>query len=55
MKNLNVRMSDELHARLKEAAEEDDRSLNGEIITLLKSAVWLRDYKVSREIFGEKP
>ena len=53
MKNLNVRMDDELHARLKEAAVEADRSLNGQIVALLKSALSLRDYKVSREIFRE--
>jgi hypothetical protein len=51
MKNINVRLEDELHAQLKEAAGEDSRSLNGEIITLLKSGLHLREMKVADAIF----
>ena len=47
MKNLNVRMSDELHARLKEAADGDERSLNGEIIWLLQAALYQRQRQES--------
>ncbi|WP_131745850.1 Arc family DNA-binding protein [Frankia sp. Cppng1_Ct_nod] len=39
MKNLNVRLPDDLHARLVEAAKEDTRSLNSEIIHLLREAL----------------
>lgn len=46
MRNLNVRMSDELHARLKAAADGDIRSLNGEIIVLLEEAL---DKRAERE------
>ena len=34
MKNLNLRIPDELHERFKEAAEHDRRSLNAEILWL---------------------
>lgn len=39
MKNLNVRIDDELHARLVEAAHQDKRSLNSEILILLHEAL----------------
>ena len=39
MKNLNVRLPDKLHARLQMAALDDNRSLNGEILTLLSDAL----------------
>ena len=35
MKNLNVRMPDEMHARLAAAAEASRRSLNSEVLYLL--------------------
>ena len=35
-KNVNVRFDDETHARLKAAAERDGRSLNGELLWLLR-------------------
>lgn len=38
MKNLNLRVPDELHARLKALAESDHRSLNAEIVHLLDRA-----------------
>ena len=44
MKNLNVRLSDELHARLKDAAAADSRSLNSEIVVLLSEALSERSY-----------
>jgi hypothetical protein len=43
MKNLNVRLTDGLHARVKQAAETDDRSLNGQVTWLLKLGLDLRD------------
>jgi predicted HicB family RNase H-like nuclease len=43
MKNVNVRMEDDLHARVKDAAAADDRSLNGEIAWLLKAGLDTRD------------
>jgi predicted HicB family RNase H-like nuclease len=39
MKNLNIRISDELHTKLKKAAGQDNRSLNSEIITMLDDAI----------------
>lgn len=41
-KNVNVRLDDDLHAQLKAAAAEDDRSLNGEIAWLLKAGLRAR-------------
>jgi predicted HicB family RNase H-like nuclease len=34
MKNVNVRIPDELHARIKQAAAESRRSFNAEILWL---------------------
>lgn len=39
MKQLNLRLSDELHAKLKVAAEAERRSLNAEIVVLLERGV----------------
>jgi hypothetical protein len=39
MKTLNVRMDDDLHARLKATADHDQRSLNAEITWLLRAAL----------------
>ena len=39
MKNLNVRIDDQLHSRLTEAAQLDKRSLNSEILILLEEAL----------------
>lgn len=36
MKTLNLRLDDGLHAKLKEAAERDHRSVNQEIVWLLE-------------------
>jgi predicted transcriptional regulator len=39
MKSVNVRLDDELHARLKAAAERDHRSLQQQITWLLETSV----------------
>jgi len=39
MKNVNVRLDDDLHAQLKKAAERDNRSLQQQIVWLLKAGV----------------
>jgi plasmid stability protein len=39
MKHLNVRLDDETHARLKAAADRDSRSMNAELLQLLKFAL----------------
>jgi hypothetical protein len=39
MKSVNVRLDDDLHARLKETAERDNRSLQQQIIWLLKTSL----------------
>jgi predicted HicB family RNase H-like nuclease len=50
MKNLNVRLSEELHARLKATAAQDKRSLNSEILILLDRALAVRELsKESRD------
>jgi predicted HicB family RNase H-like nuclease len=36
MKNINLRLDDKLHARVKAQADHDHRSLNQEIIWLLE-------------------
>jgi predicted HicB family RNase H-like nuclease len=43
MKNLNLRLPDPLHQRVKDHAERDDRSLNSEVLWLLKLAMDVRD------------
>jgi predicted HicB family RNase H-like nuclease len=39
MKNVNVRIPDELHARIKNAADTDRRSLNAEILWLIEQGL----------------
>jgi predicted HicB family RNase H-like nuclease len=39
MKQLNLRLPDYLHTKLREAAERDHRSLNSEIVHLLEQAL----------------
>ena len=36
MKNVNVRIPEDLHARIQQAAEHDRRSLNAEILWLIE-------------------
>lgn len=36
MKNVNVRIPDELHARIQRASERERRSLNAEILWLIE-------------------
>ena len=50
MKNINVRMSDELHARIKTAAGQDNRSWNGEAITLWAEALDIRNIPSLRHV-----
>jgi predicted HicB family RNase H-like nuclease len=38
-KKITIRISDDLHQKLIEAARRDTRSINGEIITLLEKAL----------------
>lgn len=40
---LSLRVSPELHARLKAAAEADVRSLHGEVVWLIEEALTTRD------------
>jgi hypothetical protein len=42
-KKLTIRLPKELHDRLVALAEQDTRSLNGEIVALLRAAVAERD------------
>lgn len=39
MKHISLRLPDDLHALVVEAAQQDTRSLNGEIIHLLRLAL----------------
>jgi plasmid stability protein len=39
MVNFNIRLPDDLHAKLKVAAERDRRSIHAEILWLLEHAV----------------
>jgi predicted HicB family RNase H-like nuclease len=39
MKNITLRLPDDLHALVVAAADQDERSLNGEIIWLLRQAL----------------
>lgn len=39
MKQINLRLPDDLHARVKEAAERDHRSINAQIMWLMEQAL----------------
>ena len=54
MKNLNLRLPDELHALLQMAALDDRRSLNSEIITLLSGALARRRQDESRPALSDR-
>jgi len=41
--NLNLRLPPDVHARVKEAAAKETRSLNGQIVQMLRDALKLRD------------
>jgi hypothetical protein len=41
--SINLRLSAELHGRLKEQAESDHRSLNSEILWLLAEALAVKE------------
>jgi len=43
MKQLNVRLPDELHAQVKTIAAADNRSINSELIVLLTEAIKERE------------
>lgn len=38
-KNVNIRFPDELHARIKEAAAQDRRSFNSEVLALIEASL----------------
>lgn len=42
MKTLTLRLPDELHNQVKEHADQDERSLNSELVVLLREAVKAR-------------
>lgn len=44
-KKITIRIPPELHEQLVKAAEQDTRSLNGEIIALLRAAIASREKK----------
>lgn len=43
MGKITVRLPDDLHEQITEAAEDDDRSLNSEIVRLLRAALKNRE------------
>jgi predicted HicB family RNase H-like nuclease len=45
MPNINLRLPDDLHAALKAIAERDERSLNSEIIWILRSRIEQQDHQ----------
>ena len=49
MAKVTFRLPDDLHERLVEAAEEDRRSLNGEILVLVE---WALDERSHEEVRG---
>ena len=42
-KNISVRMSNDLHALIKESADADHRSVNSQILWLLEAGLASRD------------
>ena len=54
---MNLRLPDDLHAQLAEAAKADTRSLNSEIVHLLRRALERRgdDAGTMRDVVGDDP
>lgn len=50
-KHIGLRVDDDLHAKLKDLAEYEGRSINGEIIYLIRQAI----LKYEKEVFEVKP
>ena len=46
-KNVNIRFPDDIHASIKNAASQDHRSFNSEVLALIESA--LRDREADRK------
>ncbi|MCR5399367.1 MAG: Arc family DNA-binding protein [Lachnospiraceae bacterium] len=46
-KHLGLRIDDETHRKLKEMAEYDGRSINGEVIYLIRQAI--REYEKQKQ------
>ncbi|MFG1913048.1 Arc family DNA-binding protein [Kribbella sp. NPDC048928] len=49
MASLTLRLPDDLHATVKEHANADERSLNKELVVLLREAVTAREAAKARE------
>lgn len=45
MAKLTLRLPDDIHRRVQELAEQDDRSLNSELIALLREAINARSQR----------
>ena len=50
-KHIGLRVEDDLHAKLKDLAEYEGRSINGEIIYLIRQAI----LKYEKEVLEMKP
>lgn len=50
-KHIGLRVDDDLHAKLKDLAEYEGRSINGEIIYLIRQAI----LKYEKEVLEMKP
>ena len=50
-KHIGLRVDDDLHAKLKDVAEYEGRSINGEIIYLIRQAI----LKYEKEVLEMKP
>jgi predicted transcriptional regulator len=47
--NMQLRLPEELHARLKEAAEQDAKSINAEVVTAVEDYLARRQTAKARE------
>ena len=50
-KHIGLRVDDDLHAKLKDLAEYEGRSINGEIIYLIRQAI----LKYEKDVLEMKP